>query len=97
METAICTVASAIEDARIRDKEIWIEFKDQEKAFDTLETSEGKMMACMALEIPMKIACQKKWVGLDTNKTLEIIHEYGTTAETLGFHAGTFPPKCGGL
>jgi hypothetical protein len=46
MGTAICIVASAIEDARIRDKEIWIEFKE---AF-----------------------------------------EYGTTAETLGFHVGTF-------
>jgi hypothetical protein len=29
--TAIYTAASAIEDARIRDKEIWIKFKDQEK------------------------------------------------------------------
>ena len=31
MGTAICTVASAIEDVRIRDKEFLIEFKDQEK------------------------------------------------------------------
>jgi len=24
-----------------------------------------------------------------------IIHAYGTTAETLGFHEGTFTAKCG--
>jgi hypothetical protein len=42
--TAICTVASAIEDARVRDKETWIEFKDQEKAFGTLEAFQGKVI-----------------------------------------------------
>jgi len=95
MGTAIYTVASAIEDARIRDKEIWIEFKDQEKAFDTLEDFQGKVMACMVLGIPMKVA--KKWLRFDTSMILEIIQEYGTTAETLGFHEGTFTPQCGGL
>ena len=45
--TAIYTAASAIEDARVRDKEMWIEFKDQEKAFDTLEAFQGKVMSCM--------------------------------------------------
>jgi hypothetical protein len=95
MGTAIYTVASAIEDARVRDKEIWIEFKDQEKAFDTLEDFQGKVMACMVLGIPMKVA--KKWLRFDTSMIIEIIHEYGTTAETLGFHEGTFTPQCGGL
>jgi hypothetical protein len=33
---------SAIADARVRDKEISIEFKDQEKAFDTLEDFQGR-------------------------------------------------------
>jgi len=40
---------SAIADARVRDKEISIEFKDQEKAFDTLEDFQGNV-------IPMKVA-----------------------------------------
>ena len=37
-----------------------------------------KVMACMVLGIPMK-----------KGKILAYL-EYGTTAETLGFHAGTF-------
>jgi hypothetical protein len=36
----------------------------------------------------MKIAKQKKWLRFDTSMIVEIIHEYGTTAVTLGFHAG---------
>jgi hypothetical protein len=62
---------------------------------DTLEDFQGKVMACMVLGIPMKVA--KKWRRFDTSMILEIIHEYGTTAETLGFHEGTFTPQCGGL
>jgi hypothetical protein len=74
--TAIYTAASAIEDASIRDKEIWIEFKDQEKAFDAgrfSRESDG---------VHGTWNTHKNW------NTHEIIHEYGTTAETLGFHAG---------
>jgi hypothetical protein len=54
MGTAIYAVASAIKDARIRDKEIWIEFKDQDEG--VWEDFQGKVMACMVLGIPMKIA-----------------------------------------
>jgi hypothetical protein len=78
------SVASAIEDARIETRKSGSS-KDQEEAFGTLEDFQGKALACMVLEIPMKIA--KKWLRF------EIIHEYGTTAEALGFHAGTFTPR----
>ena len=93
--TAIYTVASAIEDARVRDKEIWIEFKDQEKAFDTLEAFQGKVMSCMVLGIPIRIA--QKWLRFDKSLMVEIINAYGTTADQLGVHKGTFTPICGGL
>ena len=93
--TAIYTVASAIEDARVRDKEIWIEFKDQEKAFDTLEAFQGKVMSCMVLGIPIRVA--QKWLRFDKSLMVEIINAYGTTADQLGVHKGTFTLICGGL
>jgi hypothetical protein len=79
--TAIYTVASAIEDARVRDKEIWIEFKDQEKAFDTLEAFQGKVKSCMVLGIPIRIA--QKWLRFDKSLMVESINAYGTTADQL--------------
>ena len=79
--TSIYTVASAIEDARVREKEIWIEFKDQdEKAFDTLEAFQGKVKSCMVLGIPIRIA--QKWLRFDKSLMVEIINAYGTILRT---------------
>ena len=52
-------------------------------------------MSCMVLGIPIRIA--QKWLRFDKSLMVEIINAYGTSAEQLGIHEGTFTPVCGGL
>ena len=43
--SSIFPVAQLIEDSRVRNREVWLAFLDQAKAFDTLESFQGKLMA----------------------------------------------------
>ena len=55
---AIFPVAQLIEDSRVRNRQLWVAFLDQMKAFDTLESFQGKLMASMVLGLPFKYANQ---------------------------------------
>ena len=92
---AIFPVAQLIEDSRVRNRQLWVAFLDQMKAFDTLESFQGKLMASMVLGLPFKYANQL--VKFDESVIASIITAYGTTEEILGFAEGTFTPECGGL
>jgi len=93
--SSIFPVAQLIEDSRVRNREVWLAFLDQAKAFDTLESFQGKLMASMVLGLPFKYA--EKLVKFDESVIAEIITAFGTTWEILGFEKGTFTPECGGL
>ena len=93
--SSIFPIAQLIEDCRISKRELWLAFLDQAKAFDTLESFQGKLMASMVLGIPFEYA--SKMVMFDESVIAEIITAFGTTSEELGFEAGTFTPQCGGL
>ena len=93
--TAIFPVSQLIEDSRIANRELWIAFLDQAKAFDTLESFQGKLMASLVLGLPFEYANKK--VKFDESVIAEIITAHGTSWEILGFKKGTFIPQCGGL
>ena len=93
--SAIFPVSQLIEDSRIANRELWIAFLDQAKAFDTLESFQGKLMASLVLGLPFEYANKK--VKFDESVIAEIITAYGTSWEILGFKKGTFVPQCGGL
>ena len=93
--SAIFPVSQLIEDCRVSNRELWIAFLDQAKAFDTLESFQGKLMASMRLGLPFEYG--KKLVRFDESVIASIITAYGTSWEVLGFEEGTFTPACGGL
>jgi len=93
--SSIFPVSQLIEDSRMSNRELWLAFLDQAKAFDTLESFQGKLMASMVLGIPFEYA--NKFVKFDESVIAEILTCFGTSAEILGFDEGTFLPQCGGL